>query len=193
MSLKKSIFIFSIIMATGITASAIVRNGGYPVAMVNYRFISETTLQKSTETAYGYLQNILSLSGADPEKLNAPDSYRELKREALDDLISRELIRQELGKRMSDGERDTIAARNIAQLLEGNIKLEEGVEKLYGLTMEEFKARLLMPQAYSEILEGRMNLNNEDFSIWLMSARKNSSVAIFYPGFSWDGEKVIAK
>lgn len=193
MKFKTAAAVFLIIMSFGILAYKVAWDGWYPIAIVNYRIITEQAFEKSMDVVYGFSKNLISLSGSDPEKLKSPEFISEVKLEVLNNLISRELILQELKKSVGLNQAAAIAEKNIANALSGKADTAEGIEKLYGLSLAEFKDSVLLPQAYREILAGRMNLNNKDFDAWLNNARKTSSVLIFYPGFGWDGVKAIEK
>ncbi len=180
-------------MALGVSAYALSLNGSYPLIFVNYRPIFRNEVEHDLSLAYEYYHNALIYSGNDPAKLDAPESYNELKRAVIDEAISREIILRELKSRVGSGEIDDIADRNIGKVLDENKETEEGVKKLYGLSLAEFREQVLLPQAYREILEGRMNLNNQDFNSWLEKIRKESRVVILSSNFTWDGEKVVLK
>ena len=180
-------------MVSGVTAYKVAWDGWYPIAIVNYHGITEQALEENMDVIYGFSRNVIALSGADSEKINSPEFSSELRLKVLDDLISRELIFRELKKQVGIGEASAIAEKNITNALSGKKDTGEGIEKLYGLSLAEFKDKVLLPQAFQEILAGRMDLNNQDFTEWLRNARKTSSVLIFYPGFGWDSEKVIVK
>lgn len=180
-------------MALGLFAYEVAWGGWYPIAIVNYHIITEQTLERNTDIVYGFSRNIAALAGADAERVNSQEFFSEVKLKVLDDLISRELISQELKKTVGLSEAGAIAQKNISQALSGKKDTAEGIEKLYGLSLDEFKSAVLIPQAYQEILAGRMHLNNQDFDTWLSNARKKGSVLIFYPGFSWADGKLISK
>lgn len=181
-------------MGCGLGAYLIAWNGWYPIAMVNYHVISAAALEQNTGIAYTYYKNALSLSGGDTSALNAPQSSQELHRAALDELISRALILQELQHRMSSSDLQAVVDRKIADLTSATTTdLSAGVEKLYGMTLDTFKQEVLTPEAYTEVLQGRMNFTSQDFTTWLASARQNASVIILYPGLSWNGTRVAAQ
>ncbi len=177
----------------GIGAYAAAWNGWYPVALVNYQVISAAALEQNVNIAYTYYKNVLTLSGGDPSSLNTPQSSQELERATLDELISRALVTHELQQRMSAADLQTVVNRTITNLTTSTTTtLTDGVEKLYGMSLDAFKAEVLTPEAYTEVLQGRMNFTSQDFTSWLADARKNASVIILYPGLSWDGTKVAA-
>ena len=193
MKFNTAVIFFLMMMGGGLLSYKVSTDGLYPIVTVNYRAITASAFEKNLDIIYGFSRNVMALSGSNSEKLNSPDFFQELKLKVLDDMISRELILQELKKRVGGSEATAIAEKNISNALSGKKDTDEGIEKLYGLSLAEFKDSVLLPQAYQEILAGRMDLNNEDFNAWLSNARKTGSVMIFYPGFGWDGKKVIVK
>ena len=180
-------------MAAGLAGYFMVLDGFHLMIFVNYRPIFRNDVERNLSLAYEYYHNALIYSGSDPGKLDTPESYNELKRAVIDETVSREIIMRELKSRVYSGEINEIADRNIGKVLDENPEIKEGVEKLYGLSLAEFREQILLPQAYREILEGRMNLDNQDFNSWLERARKESSVIILSSNFSWDAGKVILK
>ena len=65
------------------------------------------------------------------------------------------------------------------------------IETLYGLSLDEFKERVLRPQAEREILVGRFFLENKSFDDWLKESK--AKIIILMPGLEWNGEKVVIK
>lgn len=190
MKFSTAVTVFLIMMGSGLLSYKVSTDGLYPIVTVNYSAITAQAFEKNLDIVYGFSRNVANVSGTNPEKLNSPDFFQELKPKVLDDMISRELIFQELKKRIGAGEATAIAEKNISNALSGKKDASEGIEKLYGLSLAEFKESVLLPQAYQEILAGRMDLADEDFSAWLRNARKTGSILIFYPGLSWNGERV---
>ncbi len=180
-------------MLIGLSGYLMVLDGFHPMIFVNFRPIFRNEVERNLSLAYEYYHNALLYSGSDPGKLDATESYNELKRAVIDETVSREIIMRELKSRIYSKEISEVAERKISNALDENPEIKEGVEKLYGLSLAEFREQILLPQAYREILEGRMNLNNQDFNSWLEKTRKESSVIILSSNFSWDGEKVILK
>ncbi len=178
-------------MAIGLFGYKAAWGGFFPLVFVNFLPIYSNEIDRDLSLAYTYYQNAMIYSGGDPTKLESRESYNELKRAVIDEAISREIIYRELESIMGRSEIDEISGRNIEKALDGRADTEEGVEKLYGLNLEDFKAQILLPQARKEILEGRMTLKNLDFNSWLGKTRSESSIMIFSSVFGWDGERVV--
>jgi len=190
MSFKKSLILFCSFILFGFGGYFLTRNGFYPIALVNYDFVIEKNVEENSLVAYKYFQNALLLAGSDPGTLDAPQSIMEIKRAALDKLITDALILNELKKRIKEEEFNAIAERNIEKLIENNSDVEGAAQKIYGLKFEDFRRMILMPQAYREILEGRMFLNDENFEKWLDNAKASAWVVILSPKLQWKENSV---
>ena len=188
MSFRTSLILFAVFMTAGLGSYLTFRNGWYPAAIVNFDIITAKTLNKTYFVAYRYFQNVLLASGKDTKELEKKETRGELRRAAIDKLITDSLIYRELERRFSDF--NGIAEKNIKEYLKNNADLEKGAKVLYGMEFPEFKKQILLPQAYQEILEGRMFLNNENFSVWLGGERSRAKIFILLPDLKWDGNVI---
>lgn len=192
MSFRTSIILFIIFMAAGGGAYLAARNGFYPIAAANFDIITAKNLEKDSAAAYRYFQNALLTSGSDPRQLEKPESRKEIRRAVLDKLIIDVLIHQKLESEFKD-EFEGIAEKNINQFIQNNKNVEQGAKLVYGLEWPDFKERILLPQAYKEILEGRMFLNNKNFSDWLAEEKALARVLVFAPDLEWKDKMVKIK
>jgi len=190
MSFKSSIILFIVFMLVGLGSYIFANQGLYPAAIVNLDIVTVKTAEENFFTSNTYYKNALLLYGNDPEVLDSPESQLEIKRATLDKLIIDIIIYNELNKIEEDFY--PIANRNIKEFVNKNNNVEEGAKLLYGLDLDEFKKRVLLPQAYREILEGRMFLNNKNFNEWLKNSKANAAVFILLPDLEWtkDGVKI---
>lgn len=174
-------------MVIGVTSFLAARNGFYPVAIVNFKVITARELNKNYDAAYHYFQNALIFNGRNPQTLEDPKAKLEIHRGALEKLIADELIYSELVRRLRKSDFDSVANNKIDQYLKSISEkdLQTAALNLYGLTRDEFRARVLLPQAYQEVLRGRMELNNENFDQWLNDAKIRASVVILSPNLEW--------
>lgn len=179
-------------MITGLGGYSLARNGYYPAVIVNFDIITAEKFSKESLTAYKYFQNQLSAGGSDPKTLDTPQARLEIRRAALDNLVSNSLIYRELNYRFKN-DYQSVAKNKIDQVLKNNDNLQAGVKTLYGLELSEFKDQVLLPRAYQEILEGRMFLNSENFNDWLKNSRTKATIIILSPEFNWDGNTISIK
>ena len=193
MSFRNSIILFVVFMGIGLGSLISVRNGIYPVAVVNSDVITMKSIDKSFSAAYTYYQNALLVYGRDPNELKTTESLMEIKRATLDKLVVDSLILMELKKRVNSQEYTAIAEKNIQNVLDSNQGIEDASKKLYGLDFPDFRQMVLEPQAYREILQGRMFLNNENFDEWLKKARADAFVVILSPSLKWEKGLLLNK
>ncbi len=189
MTYKHAIIAFAIIMAFGVGAYEAVKSGNYPVVIVDFNLITEKEVQKDFSAAYKYFQNALLVSGSDPHALETLEAHKEIRRATLDKLITDQLIYKELEIRLKDDFKP-IADKNIEQYIQNNKNISEGAEKIYGLSLADFKDQVLLPEAYKEILQGRMFLNKENFDEWMKNKKSKASVIVLSPDLQWDGSSV---
>ena len=149
-------------------------------------------MNKTYFVAYRYFQNVLLSSGKDVKELEKRETRVELRRATVNKLITDSLIYQEL-KRRIPGEFNAIAEKNINEYIKNNADLEKGAKLLYGIDFSDFKEQILLPQAYQEILEGRMFLNNESFNDWLAKERSQAKIFILLPDLKWEKESIILR
>ncbi len=191
MSFQKSLIIFFILMGAGFSVFLLIHNGYYPVAVVDFHVITAKTLEQDYQAALNYFQKAILTYGSDPQILKKEATQQEIKRAALNKLITDFLIYQEAKKRLG-GDLDSVTEK-IVNNNSNDPKLAQAVQEIYGLSLEDFKSQVLTAQAYKEILQGRMSLNNENFDAWLKTASEQAKVIILLPDFSWNGKQVVAK
>lgn len=191
MTYNRSLILFSVFIAFGMVCFVIARLGFYPVVLVNFKAITAAEIEKNVLVTENYFRNLSLLYGTDSGVLDKTESREELRRATLDRLISGILIYAELNKKVKDFQ--SIAENKIKEAISDKGNLEEGIKKIYGLTAAEFKNQVLLPQAYQEILEGRMFLENKNFEEWLKTEKKNSRVIILLSEFAWSDVSVVIR
>ncbi len=192
MPLPKAFVIFFALLACGVITYVVAHNNLYPIAIVNLRFITAHTMEKDFRAANRYFYNVLLTYGqkTDPNVLEQETSQKEIRRAALEKLIIDILIYKEAQHRIGNT-LNTLTD----EMIRKNIDLatiSQAAEKLYGLTIEEFKSEILDSEARREILQNTMSTQKEDYNAWLKNAKRQAKVIILLPGFKWDGEKVVA-
>lgn len=188
MPYKTALLTFFILMGVGFGAFLFIHNGYYPIALVNFHVITAKVLEENYQAALNYFQKAILTYGSDPAVLKKAESLQEIKRAALNKLITDFLIYQEAKKRLGGG-LDSVMEK-IVNNNSNDPKLAQAAQEIYGLSLEDFKSQVLTAQAYKEILEGRMNLSNENFDAWLKNASEQAKVIILLPEFYWDGQQV---
>src|SRR3989344_400831 len=149
MSYKFFVVIFLIIIASGLGLYTVIHNGFYPVALVNFHIISAHNLEQNYNAAIRYFNNALLTYGSDPEILKKAESKNEIRKAALNKLITDWLVFTETKKRLGN-DLNQITEKIISQELTSP-RIEEAVREIYGLSLEDFKKQVLLAQAYQEI------------------------------------------
>ena len=165
----------------------------YPVALVNWQLISFQTFKKDSAAAIYYYQKALeTYSKNDIAVINSSEVKQEIERAVFDKLIENVLIHQELRKRLKNNELERMVENKIEETIKGK-NIEKEVKILYDLSLDEFKERLLKPQAEQEILASRLLLENKNFDEWLKEVKSKAKVIILLPNFKWKDGQVMIK
>jgi hypothetical protein len=162
------------------------------VVLVGAKTISAGELTDYYNGAYKYYQNMLELYTKDTAVLSAAETKKEIERAVLNTLIEDILIDEELNKIMNDVDLDRVVKEKISKT--GDIgKIEKGAAVLYGFSVRDFRQKVLIPQAKSDILRDRIFLEAGNFEEKLKELKRSAKVAILISGFSWNGESVVIK
>lgn len=191
---KKWIVFFILFLVFGIVY--LIAAESYPVAIVNSRPISKKILNDDFTIALHYYRQIANIyDRSSAGSLKNGDSQKEIERAVLDKLIEQMLIREELERRITKSDLNTIITAKIDNAINNSKVDDKEAQAAYGVSVADFKDKILEPQARREILEGRIILENEagTLDIWLDNAKQKAIVLILEPGFSWDGHQVIIK
>ena len=167
-------------------------NGFYPIVLVDFKIINARNFNKDYSGALVYYKNALDVYARDSALINADEVKNELKRAVLDNLVENILIDKELKSELSFSNIDELADKKIEEATRGKSTKEEA-KTLYGFSYEEFKDRVLIPQAKKEIFENRLFLKGENFEEKIIEAKSKAKVMIFLSGFEWNGKEVIIR
>lgn len=188
---KKIIFVLSSTLVSIIII--IILTQSYPIALVNWQPISLKSFKKDALIAVSYYQKALETYDKNQAVvMNSKEVKQEIERAVLDKLIEDNLIQRELEKRLKNNELEKMVNDKIEEALKGK-DIGKEVETLYGVSLDEFKERFLKPQARREILESRLQLENQELNNWLKEIKSKTKAMIFLPGFGWSGEQIIIK
>ncbi|HEY4499825.1 MAG TPA: hypothetical protein VJH70_01690 [Candidatus Paceibacterota bacterium] len=191
MSFRTSLFIFFGLLLIGLGSYFTVHNGWYPVAIIDFKFVSASTLEKDYQAAAHYFTNALLTYGANKTNQNVlkeESTKQEIRRSALEKIVIDAIIFKEAQKEFGDN----LDVR-VENLISKNVQLNnlaEAADTLYGMTLEEFKERIVVTQARRELLEERKLTEKTDFKEWLKGVSQNSKVIILVPYLKWNGSGI---
>lgn len=164
----------TVIVATKSYAVAEVNGTAIPVSQFKVNYAAARQYYETVQTEYKK-NNIESKDISDPE----------LRAGILYELIERQIIDQAL-RNEAGNETDELVANRIKEYA-GDKSLSNAAKELYGFTSADFTREVLIPQAKTDILRGRLFLKNQDFNAWLTEAKKSANVKIFSGDYSWNG------
>ncbi len=163
----------------------------YPIALVNLHFITLDSFEKDYMAAISYYRNLLKTYDKNQTPvLESPEIQQEISRAVLERSVESIIIHQELKKQLKANDLQKIVDNKIQEVLKGK-DIEKQVKTLYGLSMGDFKERILKPEAEREIITGRFFLENKNFEDWLKDAKKQAQVVILLSNLRWDGSGVV--
>jgi hypothetical protein len=161
--------------------------GSYPIIYVNGDFITAGTFWKNYRAMLYSYNNISKFIVNDVDGSQIPKSD-DVAVVALEKLIDYKLIHQGASNELG-ADLDKLVSVKIKKI-SGEAGLKEGARSLYGYSYRDFEREILIPQAESDILSGRLFLDGIELSEWLSKRKRSSRVIIFSSKFFWDGENV---
>lgn len=191
MSFRSSLIIFFGLLIVGLSSYFTVHNGWYPVAIVDFQFVSASTFEKDYQAAIHYFTNALLTYGTsklDPSILKAENTRQEIRRAALEKIVIDAIIWKEARKEFGNNLDITVENLIVKNVQLSN--LAEAADTLYGMTLDEFKERIVVAQARRELLESRKFTEKTDFKAWLATASQDAKVIILVPHLKWNGTGV---
>lgn len=187
---KRLLIILVILILVGV--GWFIFSGTYPVVFVGLKPIFAKDFNKNYSASMVYYEKALKTYAKDSQTLEADEIKKEIKRAVLDNLIENILIDRELKKELKQDDLKSLVEKKIGEISD-SLTIDKATETLYGFFFDEFKKRVLEPQAKKEILSDRLFLASIDFDERIKSIRSQTKVMIFLAGFEWNGEEVILR
>lgn len=166
------------------------------VAIIDGKIIWKKDLNETVNLMIKYYDtdshhSSTSVSGSD--FLEDKNLLKRIQRETLTRMIDYKILSSELEVRDLDWKNRASAKIDDAiSQTKDSAKFKEGVKAIYSMSYDDFKAKVLMPQAQFEILADELKKENKQYEQWLKDKKKKIEVRIFIDGLEWkDGEIVI--
>lgn len=166
------------------------------VATIDYRPIWKSDLNEvvGLMAKYYELTNQNNSTGvSDSEFLKDKYLLKNVQRETLTRIIEYKILSMEL-ERINPGWRKLAQAKIDSALSKIGEKgrFEQGVNYLYGMNADDFKGKVLIPQAQFEILSDELKKQGLSYDEWMKSEKKKLNIRIMADGLGWkDGEVII--
>ena len=179
--------IFSGIVLVGLGFFVLVSQGYYPVLVVDGEIVSARTFRKDYQAATIYYRNVLQMYASSTEALGdlKPE---DIELSVLEQLIENNLVSKEVRHQLGSDLEALMQSK--IERFGADTDLVQGVRQLYGLNFEDFRNRVLIPQAEREILSGRLFLSGKKIDDWLSEAKQKANVVTFSGQFRWSGGKM---
>lgn len=163
----------------GLLSYTFVKNGYFPVAKVEGKYISYKTVSDSANVSRKIYEK--GLAGEDPEMeiLFKRSSSPELFKRVLEGLITNEIMKAYASTdSISKAEKDietNFGAGSMASVA-------DTIKELYGWDTDQFKQRILEPKA---LFDAMTSEKGSDFDKWLMDSKNKADVRIWFVPFEW--------
>lgn len=185
----RTLIVIMSIVAFGLLA--LIAIGIYTVAIVGTTPIFARTWQKAENAAKNFELATARARGAEPINFSSVENRElllEVKRGTLTFLIEDAIILQRGGE-VTEGLGTLSRERVVEALRQGNDP-EKAARAVYGLSMNDFRDLVLLPQARRDVLKEALVEKSQDFDTWLRDAKKRASVRLMFVPFKWNGEVI---
>ncbi len=181
----KILILTLVLLVGGLLSYSLVKNGYFPVAKVNGRLISYSTVKENIEVARRLHQSGLAGESPEMDVLLSRGHGQVLVQNALDSLIANTIMRTSVSKEVLAKARGEVDGNFSGKNESG---LAESIGTIYGWDLEKFKERILEPQALRQIMT--QEKGPDDFNNWLNDAKSKANVSIWFLPFEWKEGKL---
>ncbi len=171
--------IFFIVLGSGFGTFYLVRQGWYPVAIINSEIIWGYNLDKEARVAEYYYQQSLTTSEKEGLKNN---NNKQVRVAVLKNIIERKLVSDALRQKLNNIEL-TASINNIISPYLENPNLEQAAVALYDLNLADFYKLIVIPQAEKELLLKQLQEEGVSYSDWLSQAEKSAKIILLTKDF----------
>jgi hypothetical protein len=167
-----------VLLVGGLTSYTLIRNGYFPVARVNSKFVSYKTIKENVEVSRRIYKQGQAGASEELDNLFSPRNYRELEKKSLESLIINMVVKDSATK-------ESLAKVDyeISTNFKNSANTANSVKTIYGWDMATFKKKILEPQALWNILRSE---KGSGFEEWLRAEKNEASVKIMFLPFKWE-------
>jgi hypothetical protein len=169
-----------------------IRVGLYPVAIVNGAPLSAQRFLRTVQSVRHYYAQALTRYTPEQLGLSGPVTDQEVRRATLEKMIEDELVLKTLESTVGDTLSSLVSSK-LASIDTAGSDFVQSVTTLYGLSVDEFREAVLIPQARSEILQESPAVQESGAEEWLSRAKAQASIRVFASDLAWDGSKVTVR
>jgi len=168
-------------------------------AFVNWRPIWKSDWEENVRASEQYFQAQSVTSESSKIDFSSPEGEKkqaEIKKGILESMIEDEVVKnlaKDLGVGNFNGkveERISRAIANSGADSGSKDNFYKGIKLLYGWEFEEFKDRVLNPQARREILEEEFLKDGKNLEDMIKEKKKSARIYVFLDSYEWDKEEL---
>lgn len=177
-----------LILGGGLLGFSLVRNGAFPVALVNGKVIFLSTIQENVDVSIRlYKQSPELLSDESIQSLFKSDGGKELFKKTFESLIINTIIKTRASSEVKELAKNKIDL----ELRESDLtSLYASVDFIYKWDFSKFRERILEPQAIEEVL---LDEKGDDFELWLDNTLSSADISIWFLPFEWRKGELISQ
>lgn len=183
--------LFTLIVIVIFCLIVLAATGSYPVALVGNMPIFARTWHKAESAAKRFSDAQAQASRALPINFSSDEGRElllEVKRGTLTFLIEDVIIRQK-GDEVIEG-LGVLSRERALEALRSSTDPTSAAKAVYGLSLNDFRNLVLLPQARQDVLKEALMEKGQNFDTWLRDAKKSTRVRLFFVPFRWNGETV---
>lgn len=166
-------------------------------AFVGYRPIWKSDFDEVVNLMVTYYDQSLHHTSTDAsasDLLSDDDLRHRVQKDALSRIIEYKILAAGIEKVRPDWENlSEIKIAKAMLTIKESQQFEEGVKMLYGMEYDEFKYKVLMPQAQFEILSEELEKQGKIYEEWLKNQKENINIRIMVEGLKWENSDVAIK
>ncbi len=184
---RKFFIILLLMVGVGIGGYILVKGDVFPVAVVDSGFISARTFDRSVKALAQYYEVSAKNAAANNKPVPVSPGTAALKKAMLAQLIQDELIARNFHA-VAGKDADAVVLKKLESVKDKteSAEFQNAVRAFYGLSIDEFKDFVLIPEARREVITDALRAKHEDFEAWVKGLQTKASVFILLRGFSWE-------
>lgn len=174
----KKVIVIVVVGIAGV-GSVIVGMGWFPVARVSGAVIYYRDL-----SAYMKADELFRAQSEAPPSQPGEDN----KRAILEELIIRGIVKNsslEFGEVSINEEVNTYLEKLLSSVNRGG--LAEAAVKLYDMSLDDFKERVMVPQLREVVVRKRVEASGKEYASWLEEKAREAQVSIYFLPYQWSG------
>lgn len=164
----------------------------YPVAIVDGSPVWMRTWEQMIDAVEKFTNAERQIRRESPLDFSLPENARtlsEIRRNTLTYIIEDKIISEE-GSNYIDGF-GSFTGEEVQKIMRASTRDPEEIARdVYGMTIDEYKALILAPEARRSAISGALESRGRTLDEWLYEMKIKKSVRIYFTEYRWNGKAV---